>query len=49
MKRYIDKMKMINDVDPYFRMEKRSAGDANASIEWMNWPNVSYMLTYTTI
>ena len=34
---------MINAVDPYFRMEKKSGGqEASAvSIEWMNWSNVS--------
>ena len=39
---------MINGVDPYFRMEKKCGGrDTSAvSLEWMNWPNVSYADIY---
>ena len=39
---------MINGVDPYFKMENKSGRrDAGVgSIEWMNWPNVSYADIY---
>ena len=38
---------MLNGVDPYLRMEKKlSGGDVSASIEWMNWPDVSYADIY---
>lgn len=45
-KRYSDKLETIKDTDPYLRMEKKSSGDASASVEWMNWPDVSYADVY---
>ena len=44
-KRYSDKLKMIDDADPYLRMERKS-GDTSASVEWTNWPDVSYADLY---
>jgi len=45
-KQYIDKVKKVNGIDPYFRMEKKLGGDMSASIEWLNWPDVSYADIY---
>jgi len=49
-KRYIDKVKMINDIDPYFRMERSWVGwDTSASIEYLNFPDISYADIYNCL
>jgi len=35
-KQYIDKVKMINGIDPYFRMKKKSGGPGHECFDSLN-------------
>ena len=40
--RYMDKLRLINKIDPYCRMESKSKKSLPGPLEWMNWPGVLY-------
>ena len=44
--RYMDKLRLINKIDPYCRMESRSKKSLPGALEWMNWPDVLYADIY---
>ena len=44
--RYMDKLRLINKIDPYYRMASRSKKSLPSALEWMNWPDVLYADIY---
>ena len=44
--RYVDKLRLINKIDPYCRMESRSKKSFPGVLEWMNWPDLLYAHIY---
>ena len=42
-KRYMDKLRLINKIDPYCCMESRSKKSLPSTSEWTNWPDVLYV------
>ena len=42
----MDKLRLINKIDPYCRMESRSKKSLPGTLEWMNWPDVLYADIY---
>ena len=42
----MDKLRLINKIDLYCRMESRSKKSFPSTLEWMNWPDVLYADIY---
>ena len=46
MERYMDKLPLIDKIDPYCHMESRVKKSLPTGLEWMNWPDVLYADIY---
>ena len=45
-KRYMEKLCLINNIDPYCRMESRSKKSLPGTLEWTSWPDILYADIY---